>query len=421
MKRHVKNIVKHPLVTGSSLVFIGSFIVNILNYFFNLTMGRLLPIDQYGLLVSLTSFVSIVGIFQTSLIQLFAKFSAQYSAKKNNLLKKALFKSGLKITIVLTLIFLIILVSIIIPFSRFLHVSDYSILLLTFISASLTILVSLPLGVLQGELRFISVSVLNIVTVVFRIILGVGLVIVGMGATGAMLALTLSLLISYAVSFYFHREYGKIKGSTFHPHFISEFKRVSLPFLIASMGVIILQSTDVILVRHFLSQTDAGLFAALSLMGRAIFYITSPIFFVFFPIIAQKNEKKEKTTNTLILAFGIVLLCSLFFFAIYSIFPSFIISFFFPQPVYQALIPYLGLYAFYIMVFSIAFLLYNYYLSLGEIKIYKLGLVCAFIYLLSIYLFHNSIQDFINALIFSSLLLLVFLLVYYRKIKHKKL
>lgn len=421
MRKYVKKIVKHPLISGSTLVFAGSFIVNFLNYIFNLIMGRLLPIDQYGLLVSLTSFISIIGIFQTSLIQLFAKFSAQYTARKSIPLKRALFRSGLKITAVLSFILFVVLIAIIIPFSEFLHVDNYFILILTFVSSSFIILISLPLGVLQGELRFIPVSVLNVIIVTFRITLGISLVIIGLGATGGILALMLSLIISYVVSFYFHKSYAGLKDSASHPRFLTEFRRFSLPFLLASLGVIVLQSTDVILVRHFLTQEDAGLFAALSLMGKAIFYITSPIFFAFFPLIAQKKERNEGTTNTLILAFGIVFLCNLFFYGVYTIFPSFIISFFFPQPVYQQLAPYLGLYAFYIMVFSAAFLLYNYYLSLGETRIYKLSLSCTLVYFVLIFFFHNSIQEFINTLIFSSLLLLLLLLVYYRKINRNKL
>ena len=63
MKKRVKKLVTHPLISGSSILLIGSLIVNIFNYVFNLSMGRLLSIEEYGLLASLTAFISIIAIF----------------------------------------------------------------------------------------------------------------------------------------------------------------------------------------------------------------------------------------------------------------------------------------------------------------------------------------------------------------------
>jgi len=421
MKKRVEKLVTHPLISGSSVVFIGSITVNIFNYVFNLTMGRLLSIEEYGLLASLTSFISIIAIFQTSLIQLFAKFSATYTAQNNIQLKKALFKIGLKISLGIGLSFFVILIICIYPFSKFLHVNNYIILILVFLSSAVLIFNSLPLGILQGELRFISISSLNIIGVIGRILFGFSLVLLGFGVMGGIIGILLSFCILYAVSFFFNKNYRHIKDSNSHVDFFKEFKKISSPFLLASLGVIIIQSTDVILARHFLSQTDAGRYAALSLMGKAIFYITSPLFFAFFPLIAQKKEKNEKTFSTLLLALSIVFLCSLFFFLLYSIYPSTIISFFFPQSGYQKLSPFMGIYSLYILIFSLAFLIHNYYLSLGKTGIYKPSLFSATIYLILIFLFHQSIQQFINVLIASSLLLLLLLLVYYKNINYKKL
>ena len=421
MRKRVKKIVTHPLISGSSIVFIGSLIVNIFNYVFNLTMGRLLSIEEYGLLASLTAFISIIAIFQTSLIQLFAKFSAAYTAQDNVQLKKALFKNGLKISLGIGLSFFVLLIISIYPFSKFLHVNSYLILVLVFLSSAILIFNSLPLGILQGELRFISVSALNIIGVVCRILFGVSLVLLGFGVMGGIIGTLISFSILYVVSFFFNKNYKHVKGSDSHVDFFKEFKKISLPFLLASLGVIIIQSTDVILARHFLNQTDAGRYAALSLMGKAIFYITSPLFFAFFPLIAQKKERNEKTFSTLLLGLSIVFLCSLFFFLLYSIYPSTIISFFFPQSGYQKLTSFMGAYSLYILIFSLAFLIHNYYLSLGKTGVYKPSLFSAGVYFILIFFFHQSIQQFINVLIISSLLLLVLLLVYYKNINYKKL
>ena len=95
-------LIKHPLVSGSGVIFIGSFIANILNYIFNLVMGRLLSVTEYGLLISLVALVTLLTLFQSSFVALFAKFAAQYSAKNDSKSLSSLVWVGTKITLALS-------------------------------------------------------------------------------------------------------------------------------------------------------------------------------------------------------------------------------------------------------------------------------------------------------------------------------
>ena len=53
-----------------------------------------------------------------------------------------------------------------------------------------------------------------------------------------------------------------------------------------------------ILVKHFFSPHDAGIYAGLSLIGRVIFFFSAPIASVMFPVIVQKYARKENYENT---------------------------------------------------------------------------------------------------------------------------
>lgn len=416
MKKHIKRALKHPLISGSSIIFVGSFIANILNYFFNLSMGRLLSVSDYGLLISLTALVVLLTILQSSLTMLFAKFAARYSAKNDHSAKAHLIWSGTKITVVVSFIFLALLTVLIIPLSEFLHVNNSILMIVVFLSVAISILGSLPFGILQGSLQFLQTSIISIIGASAKILLGVFFVLAGFGVVGGALGILFAFLIPYVISYtYVIRKYGITINSKSKLDFFDEFKKISGPFLMASVAITILSGTDVIFARHFLDSEEAGLFAALSLMGKAIFYITSPIYFAFFPIIAHKKEKKENTSGTLFLALGIVLATSLAFTSIYSIFPHLIIKIFFPIPAYQELASYLGLYSVYVTIFSLVYLMYNYFLSIGRIGVYKLNWIAAFLYIILLTFFHSSITDFILSLTVSSFLLLLLLLVYYKR------
>ena len=130
MKKHIQNVAAHPLISGSTIVFAAGFLSNILNYFFNLAMGRFLSNDEYGLMYSLISTIGFFSIFQSTLSGIFIKYSAQYQAKNEIENIKKIFWAGLKLQLLLSfaLSTLVILLS---PFiSSFLHVGEISLLIL---------------------------------------------------------------------------------------------------------------------------------------------------------------------------------------------------------------------------------------------------------------------------------------------------
>ena len=67
MRKKILTVVSHPLISGSGLVFIAGFAANVLNYFFNLAMGRFLTKEEYGLMYSLASAVGFFSIIQGTL------------------------------------------------------------------------------------------------------------------------------------------------------------------------------------------------------------------------------------------------------------------------------------------------------------------------------------------------------------------
>lgn len=416
MYTFIKRVIKHPLISGSSIIFLGSFAANLINYLFNLAMGRFLSVNDYGILISLTALIMLIMLIQTSLTTLFAKFAATYTARKDPYSESSLLISGTKIVLIVGVCFFAVLMLLSYPISQFLHINNFLLVSIMFFAVTLSILYSLPAGILQGNLHFIYISACNIVGALGKLFIGIFLVVMGFGLIGAAIGILFSFLISLVMSaaFVFKKYYIPTKKEV-KVHFIPEFKKISGPFLMATIAITILQGTDVIFARHFLSSSQAGQYAALSLMGKAIFYITSPLYFVFFPVIAHKKERNETTTGTLFLASGIVFLVSLFFVLIYFLFPTLVLRIFFPAPSYSVLSQFLGLYAVYIMIFSFCFLLFNYFLSTGRVGVYKINWFVAILYMGLLVFFHSTILDFIYVLIFSSLLLLCMLIYYYKK------
>ena len=76
----VKN---NRLIKGSFILLIGSLVVNISNYFFHFSMGRMLGPSDYGVLASLLSVLYLVSVFSGTLSTVAAKFTADFFSAKN--------------------------------------------------------------------------------------------------------------------------------------------------------------------------------------------------------------------------------------------------------------------------------------------------------------------------------------------------
>jgi len=415
MKKHVKRLAANPLITGSSVMFLGTFFANIFNYGFSLMLGRLLPVADYGLVVSLASLITIFTLFQTSFANIFAKFSAQYFANGDKKKLELLINGGLQ---VVSLVACIVFGAMLISFpliQSFLKVDNIFLLFLVAGFIFVSILYSLPSGILQGELKFFSLSLLNIFSTISKILVGTGLVLIGWGVFGAMSGYLISSLVPFLIGtilLFVHNKIHFTSRANFLL-FVNEFKSYSFFFLLASLGISAFNSMDVILMRNIFDPVTSGQYAALSLMGKSIFYITAPIYFVFFPLISKKRALKEKLTPTLLLAGSIILLISLGFSLFYFLFPQLVVSIFYPAKEYAALAHLLGPYSLFVTVFSLAFLLHNYLLSIGKTGIYKINLICGVSLIVLFYILGSTLVSVVWILMVMSLVLFVSLLLYY--------
>ena len=275
---------------------------------------------------------------------------------------------------------------------------------------------ALPMGIFQGEMRIFTYSFVTILNALIKVTIGVLLVLLGLKVGGAMAGVFVAMFISYSISLYLIRKYIKAKSSSRVDEqrlLVRELKDYGSGFFLAALGISLFSSADIILARHFFPPVLAGQYAALSVMGKAIFYVIFPINFIFFPLIAQKRERKENVTEVLLLAALIITVISTCASFVYFLFPNLILQVFFPAAAYKILAPYLGPFSLYILIFSIASLLNSYLLSIGKTQIFRINILCGFLLVGLIFIFHQTMFQFIGVLFTSSLLLLLLLLIYY--------
>ncbi len=418
MKKHVKQLIAHPLISGSSIIFIGSFLMSIGNYIYNLLMGRMLSVEDYGLLISLLSLFILFGIFSNAFTNVFVKFSAQYKSSENHAGMAELFSYGTRVLSVAALA-LVVVYLMLMPFLRdMLQVDNVLYLLLILAAIIASLFLTLPLGILQGRMQFVSLSFANVSQPIIKIIAVLAFFSLGLSILSPFIAIVVSVLIPGIVLYWFlGSKYKKNKDEKTPDTsiFRKEFFSYSYTYFLTGAGIALLSNTDILLVRYFFDEASSGQYAALSLMGKAIFYLVTPINYAFFPLIAYKRERKEKLFGTVLLTFSLVSIASLTLSFIYFTFPSLILTIFFPSPDFAPVGKYLGLFSLYIFVFILASLLSSFFLSIGKTGVYKISLFAAGVQILLLFYFHNSLYQVIGSLFAASLLFFLILLVYYVK------
>ncbi len=414
MKQKILNSIKHPLISGSLVIFSGSMIGSVLNFLFNLFMSRNLSVADYGILASLVSIISLAMVISGSAVPMIINFAANYFAKNDLAHVRGLFR---KVTIYYTLLGVIaFLIFLIFPsqISKFFNLHQTPLLIICGLSIFVIFLGTVNGALLQAKLSFRFISFSNLVTALAKLIFGVAFFMIGWGVSGAMDAFLLSLVISYIITYYplrflFNKQLDAPKLN------VKELFMYGAPAAVSTFCVTLFISTDIILVKHFFSPETAGIYAGLSLVGKVIFFLTAPIPMVMFPLISQKHAKKEDYNNTFLLSLVIVLIPSLLITLFYFLFPQFSINVFIKKKEYLQAANLLGFFGIFITLYSLLNVFTNFYLSIRKTSIWIPILIASVAQIVGIWFYHQSFIQIISISLTITSVLLLFFIVYYFK------
>lgn len=406
MVNRIKGLILHPLFSGSALMIIGSNLSNFIAYIYHVIIGRMLGPSLYGELVAVISIVGLFTAFFSFLGLVIVKFVS--AAKKNEIQNIASWFGKKALVIGLGGAILVFLTT---PFlSRFLHI-QYSIMAILPVIFLLAIFGLLYTSFLQGLLRFKEIVISTNVNMMGRLILGTVFIYLGFSVIGVVLGILLAAVISFLLLRYFLREYDFFSSNGI----LKNEKKVfdyTVPILFVSISTYSIFSTDVLLVKHFFSAYDAGIYASLSTLGKIVFYGAAPIGSVMFPMISKRHARGlgYRKIFTLSLFLTAVITGSVVF--IYWLFPQLMVKLLYGDEFLgaESSLVWFGLF---MAVFTLGSLILNYYLSREKTMVVPFVVLAALIQAGGIWFFHDSILTVIKVSIFAASLLLGALLIYF--------
>lgn len=407
----IKRFFSSQLVSGSLIVTLGTGLAGGINYLFHLLMGRMLGPADYGVLASLISLAYLLSIPTATLNLVLVKFVSNFKGKNNFASIASLFKISSKKILpwALSLLLIFLLFSPLVV--SFLHLPSFLpfvfVLLLFFVSVFITI----NRAFLQGLARFSYFSLSSILENLLKLLVAVVLVWWGFKVNGALFAFLVGSILAYFFTFIPLRFiFSKKEKQTLLNR--KEFIYFALPVFFSTLAFTSLYTTDVVLVRHFFPGSESGFYAALSVLGKIIFFVTSPIVSVAFPLISERYVKGARYRHLLWFSFLIMGTLSFLATLMYFLFPQLMIKILYGTA-FLSISPYLGCFGIFLSLYGLCFLMTNFFLSIGKTKIVSLPLIASLSQITLICFFHQDLWQIIFISISLLALLLIGLLLYY--------
>lgn len=406
MKRYVSQIITHPLFSSSAVMVIGSNSANVLNYIYHFVIGRMLGPTFYGELVSLISLTGLLGVIPGSMSLVVIKYISSAKTKKEiaNLVGWLTGK-----VFQVSLIFFILTIVASPAIASFLHINKIIYLILIASTFLFSLATSLNRSILQGLLKFKEMIISVLVENGIKLVASILLVYLGYRVGGAMLA----FVISAALGWYLTNLYLKIHlvKKTTPPSNIKSMALYVLPVIVQSLALTSLYSSDVMLVKHFFSSYEAGIYASLSTLGKIIFFGTGPIGAVMFPIVSHRQARGQGFRRIFVYSFLVTGILASAILLIYWLFPEFAIRLLYGSA-YLAAKNLLIWFGIFITLFTLSSLMINFNLSLGRTHVVLLPLIASIAQIIAIWFLHQSLFMVILVSTFVTALLLVAILIY---------
>jgi len=386
-------------------------------------MGRMLGPAQYGEMAAILSLLTIVAVGGGVVMTTTMYYSGEMYGRGNIAGIKKLAQIFSKFVFMMSIFFFLLGIILARPIANFFSIEHVVPVIIAFASFIFGFVILVNKGILQGTQRFVAFSLIGILEMVLRVFLAVIFVKIGLALSGAIAAAVIATALAYLATYWpLSKLWHNIKAEdTTDFHFDRhEVTAYTTPVLITTLLLAIILNLDVILVKHYFPTDQAGLYAAVSTVGKIILYLTAPIISVMFPMILEKKSRGQKHFKMLLFSLGLTVIGAVLVLAVYSAAPTAVVRILYGSGFIELsyLLPQLGIF---ILFYTLINLLANYFLAVKNfIFIYFMsaGLVLVLIWTA---LSHTSIAGMIRIFTISDALILMAMISYYLYDKRKQL
>ncbi len=269
---------------GSIILLLGSVFVSLANFGYNIGVARTLGPSDFShaaAAVTILMLVSAITLaFQLVCTKLVAKEETiEGKASVYQRLRKRAWAIGMGLGV-----FMLLAASVL---TTYLRLSTPWIIILLAVGLTIYVPLGVKRGGLQGTCRFKALSWNMVAEAVTKFAGAMVLIELGFGVLGAVAAISFSVVLAYLLP----DGATELRGRTAlaEPTPVGE----ALQAIVFFVGQVIISNIDILMVKHFFRPDVAGLYAAIALVGRLLYFGAWSIVSAMFPVSAESKEEGE--------------------------------------------------------------------------------------------------------------------------------
>ena len=406
-----RNKLSHlPLgVRQAGFMFAATSISSALNYLVHFASSRMLGPVEYGVFASLNSFYMLIYTPIGILTLVTAYYLAQFHARGEDYRSRSLLIDILK-WVSLIGVTLGVVIALGSPFlATFLQIPSSIPILMVAIAILVGSLVAVLTGALQGLQKFFAFGFIAIIGGFLRLSFAVGLIALGLGASGALAAQFIAGLAFFVLALIVLAPLLRRTSSDQHSNHgltIREIIDYAGLVLIGTACLAVLTNLDVMIIKHYFPPAVAGQYAAASVLAKIILFFPGAITAVLFPKATERFTLQQDSSRMARQAAAAVGgLCGALA-VVYFLIPDLLIRLLF-GPGYENAVPLVGPFGVTMALYALVTLQMTYYLAIHKRRYIALLAISTIFLAIALMLFHNSLLEVIIIQLINAAALLV--------------
>jgi O-antigen/teichoic acid export membrane protein len=275
------------LLAGGTATVVGAFVTNVLSFLFSFVTARLLRPEDFATVAAALSLLVIVTIPAATLQLVAARYSAIWGegepAKAASLARR-LGQVALAVGFLLAITVAIFSQ----PLADYLRIAARAPVLIVAGVLACSFVGPVYRGLLQGHHRFGAFAIASSGEFAVRLLVGVGLVLLGFREAGALLGVMGGAATAAWLAWWCATRRTAVTEAAAVPW--RRVLRWAVPTLLVQAALTALLFQDTLLAKHFFSPAGAGAYAGLATTARVLVYASGALTAFLFPVVARVHS-----------------------------------------------------------------------------------------------------------------------------------
>ena len=394
------------IVGGSIVLLSSSGLTTAINLVYNIEIARLLGPKGFGHATVIYTLLTLLSAVTLAFQIIASKVVAQQESPEG---KTAVYRLFHHASWACGILVALLLVAFQKPVANYLNVEDPSLVALIAIGAAFYIPLGARRGYVQGSCGFRRLAVNMVLEQSVRLVGSLGLILLGFGVQGVVAANSVAI----AVAYYCVRLTltGRMKNPLQYSYAAREISQAAVFFA----GQMIINNCGIVLVNHFFLAREAGIYAAVAMIGRVIFSFSQAVVNTTFPLVAGTRDGERRDLGVIATALMLVLGSGLLISLTLCIVPSAMWTHLF-GPAFSINgkydVPYLlAIYALATIIYSLGAVIITFEMSYKIANTSWMQLAFSGVLVGAICLFHSSLREVILVQLWLMIVLVAFVAV----------